>query len=281
MRQEIPENKCHRMEKSDVINVKNLAGYLNTKWLAQDIIYEKGMDSTNTRAKCLGEAGAGNGMAVIAEYQTAGRGRQGRQWVSENGNCYFSMLLRPRIPTEGVAGITLVAALALAESIEKVSGLTTGIKWPNDVIINGRKVCGILTEGSSGPTYMNYVVVGIGVNCNQEEFPTEIRDVATSICLEMHRKVDRTVLLSEFFGCFERRYETFLETGDLQRLQEDYNKRLINRGREVKLLEKDGEQIRKAIGIDVHGGLLVEDEMGSRQTVIAGEVSVRGLYGYV
>ena len=239
------------------------------------------MDSTNTQAKRLGEENAENGTVVIAEQQTAGKGRRGKTWVSPLGNCYFTVLLRPDVHADRASMITLISALALAQAIEKVMDLETMIKWPNDVIASGKKLCGILTESSSDLEYINYVVVGIGVNCNQTEFPEEIREIASSICLETGRTVDRTRLLAEFFNCFEVCYETFLETEDLQGLVEDYNARLINRGKEVKIVEKEKETVLKAVGVDQHGGLIVEDAEGKRRSIISGEVSVRGLYGYV
>lgn len=271
----------HLLEIPDRIDPNRIGEYLHTQWLAHNIVYDEKMDSTNTQAKRLGEEDAENGTVVIAEQQTAGKGRRGKTWVSPLGNCYFTVLLRPDVHADRASMITLISALALAQAVEKVMDLETMIKWPNDVIANGKKLCGILTESSSDLEYINYVVVGIGVNCNQTEFPEEIREIASSICLETGRTVDRTWLLAEFFNCFEVCYETFLETEDLQGLVEDYNARLINRGKEVKIVEKEQETVLKAIGVDQHGGLIVEDAEGKRRSIISGEVSVRGLYGYV
>ena len=271
----------HLVEEPDVIDPKRIGEYLHTQWLAHNIVYDKKMDSTNTQAKILGESGGDNGTVVIAEQQTAGKGRRGKTWVSPMGNCYFTVLLRPDVHAERASMITLVSALALAQAVENVMGLRTMIKWPNDVIANGKKLCGILTESSSDLEYINYVVVGIGVNCNQTEFPEEIRDIASSICLETGKKVDRTRLLAEFFNCFEVYYEKFLETEDLQGLVADYNARLINRGKDVKIVEKEQETVLRAIGVDQRGGLIVEDKAGVQRSIISGEVSVRGLYGYV
>ena len=271
----------HLLEIPDRIDPNRIGEYLHTQWLAHNIVYDEKMDSTNTQAKRLGEEDAENGTVVIAEQQTAGKGRRGKTWVSPLGNCYFTVLLRPDVHADRASMITLISALALAQAVEKVMDLETMIKWPNDVIANGKKLCGILTESSSDLEYINYVVVGIGVNCNQTEFPEEIREIASSICLETGRTVDRTRLLAEFFNCFEVCYETFLETEDLQGLVEDYNARLINRGKEVKIVEKEQETVLKAIGVDQHGGLIVEDAEGKRRSIISGEVSVRGLYGYV
>ena len=166
----------------DKLSETGIRGYKNTQWLGEAIVYKDSLDSSNTRAKLMGENGAENGTLVVTDCQTAGKGRRGRSWVSPTGmNCYFTVLLRPDILAEKASMITLVAALALAKAIKETAQLDTMIKWPNDVIANGKKLCGILTESSTDLEYINYVVVGIGVNCNQTEFPDEIKETASSI----------------------------------------------------------------------------------------------------
>lgn len=265
----------------DSINASQISQYLNTKWLGKTIIYEPVMDSTNIQAKRLGENDGVSGTVVVTEKQTAGRGRRGKSWVSPEGNCYFSMLLRPDVRMDRAPVITLIAAMAMAKAIRETVKLDTQIKWPNDVIADGKKLCGILTESSTDLEYIHYVVVGIGVNCNQVEFPEELRNMAASICQLTGQKVNRARLLAVFFDCFEEYYDIFLQTEDLSRLSDEYNGLLINRGKEVKLVEKNGERILTAIGVDDMGGLIVENSDGNRETIISGEVSVRGLYGYV
>ncbi len=265
----------------DVIDEMRIREYLHTKWLGSTILYEPEMDSTNIQAKRLGEHDAVNGTVVVTECQTAGRGRRGKTWVSPAGNCYFSILLRPEVLVDRASIITLVSAMALAKAIKQVAALDTMIKWPNDVIANGKKLCGILTESSTDLEYINYAVVGIGINTNQTDFPEEIKDMASSIRLETGKEVNRAELLGTFLNVFETYYETFLETEDLTKLSEEYNRLLVNRGREVKIIEKETERILTAVGIDDKGGLIVEDWNGQRETIISGEVSVRGLYGYV
>lgn len=265
----------------DVIDEMRIREYLHTKWLGSTILYEPEMDSTNIQAKRLGEHDAVNGTVVVTECQTAGRGRRGKTWVSPAGNCYFSILLRPEVLVDRASIITLVSAMALAKAIKQVAALDTMIKWPNDVIANGKKLCGILTESSTDLEYINYAVVGIGINANQTDFPEEIKDMASSIRLETGKEINRAELLGTFLNIFETYYETFLETEDLTKLSEKYNRLLVNRGREVKIIEKETERILTAVGIDDKGGLIVEDCNGQRETIISGEVSVRGLYGYV
>lgn len=266
----------------DKLSEMGIRGYMDTRWLGKTIVYKDTMDSSNTQAKRMGEDGAENGTLVVTDCQTAGKGRRGRSWVSPVGmNCYYTVLLRPDIPAEKASMITLVAALALAKAIKETAQLETLIKWPNDVIANGKKLCGILTESSTDLEYINYLVVGIGVNCNQTEFPDEIKETASSIRLETGRKVNRCQLLGSFLTYFERYYEIFLKTEDLSQLEEEYNSLLVNRGREVKIIEKGCERVLTAIGIDQNGALLVKDGEGRQEAIISGEVSVRGLYGYV
>ncbi|MBR1865605.1 MAG: biotin--[Lachnospiraceae bacterium] len=275
-------NKGYKLlAEPDRIDAPRIQRYLHTRWLGNSICYEREMDSTNTQAKRLGENDAVNGTVVVTERQTAGRGRRGKTWVSPVGNCYISLLLRPEILINRASVITLVSAMALAKAIKQVTSLDTMIKWPNDVIANGKKLCGILTESSTDLEYINYVVVGIGINTNQTEFPEEIREMASSIRLETGAKTNRAELLGSFLNTFEQYYETFLKTEDLSELSEEYNRLLINRGKEVKIIEQEQERILRAVGIDQKGGLIVENERGVQETIISGEVSVRGLYGYV
>lgn len=275
-------NKGYRLlSEPDIINEMRIREYLHTKWMAKNIIYMPVMDSTNTQAKRMGEEGAEHGTLVVTECQTAGRGRRGRTWESPKGNVYFTVLLRPDVEVSRASMITLVSALALAKAIEQVTNLQVQIKWPNDVVANGKKLCGILTESSTDLEYINYLVVGIGVNMNQTEFPEEIAGKASSLLLELGHSVNRSEVLGAFLNQFEKYYEIFIETENMSNLVDIYNEMLVNCGREVKIIEKDKESVLKAVGIDENGGLLVEDKDGNIESIISGEVSVRGLYGYV
>ncbi|MBR1597566.1 MAG: biotin--[Lachnospiraceae bacterium] len=265
----------------DIIDEAAIRSHLHTKWLAGDIVYLPETDSSNIQAKQLGEKGGNNGTVVVTDKQTAGRGRRGRTWISPAGNIYYSILLYPDVAVERASMITLIAAMAVARAVRDEEKLEAMIKWPNDVVVNGKKICGILTESSTDMEYIQYVVVGIGINCNQKEFDDEISDTATSISLELGRDVERAKLLAKFFDYFEDYYDIFLETEDFSRLSEKYNELLINKEREVKIIEKGQQRVLRAVGINDMGGLIVEDSKGNRDTIISGEVSVRGLYGYV
>lgn len=260
--------------------VEQIKGYLKTQRLGFNIIYEECMDSTNTRAKMIGGENMMDEAVIVARKQTAGRGRRERNWISPEGNCYFSILMRPHVQMANVSMLTLVAALALSQAVENVTGLEVQIKWPNDVVVNGRKLCGILTESSIGVDGLKYVVIGIGINVNQKEFEVEIESMATSIALQTGKNVDCAHLIGEFLNCFENVLDIFLDTEDMSVLMEQYNKLLVNRDREVRIIDQN-ERIGTAIGIGRRGELLIRGEDGNIEAIISGEVSVRGLYGYV
>lgn len=249
------------------------------------IIYFKKTDSTNNQAKSLAAEGAEHGTLVVADRQTAGKGRRGRSWTSPAGTGIFmSLILKPAIKPEHASMLTLVAALATAKALEQETGLKPMIKWPNDLVVNKKKVTGILTEMSADVEQIHYVVVGVGINVNMTEFPEEIRETATSLRLETGHEVDRASLITVFLKYFDEEYEKFTKTEDLTLLQEEYNARLINREKEVRILDPahpDGGYNGRALGINETGGLLIERENHKIEEITSGEVSVRGVYGYV
>lgn len=283
---EAVQNKGYRLlDSPDLVTEEEVVSRLHTKWAGHPTVFLEKTDSTNNEAKRRAEAGAGHGMLVIAEKQEAGKGRRGRSWSSPSGSgIWMTLLLKPEFSPSQAAMLTLVAAMAAEAGIRKETGLETGIKWPNDIVIKGRKVCGILTEMSAEPDYINHVVIGIGINVNVEAFPEELQDTATSLCLEMGHKVKRAGIIAEIWKAFEEYYEKFMETADLQPLKEMYESRLLNLGREVCVLAPRGEWRGIAKGIDRLGRLLIEPSDETDKTwkaVDSGEVSVRGVYGYV
>lgn len=252
-----------------------------------DYFWYKETDSTNARAKEVGEQeeNLSKGMLFIAEQQTAGVGRRGRSWESPKGeNIYMSLLLKPEIEPSKAPMLTLVMAVAVAEGIREVCKEmqeSLQIKWPNDIILNKKKVCGILTEMTLDGTEIKYVVIGVGINVNQKTFSEELAEKATSMAMEFSQEFDRKILISSVLEKFYEYYDGFLHTGDLSYLQETYNQMLVNRDTEVVIHEPGNEYCAKALGINAQGELLVERKDGRKQNIYAGEVSVRGVYGYV
>lgn len=272
----------HIVESPDVISKEEIVSMIDTNWAGQEVYYYNITDSTNIRAKQLGDEGAPHGTLVTADQQSAGRGRRGRGWESPPGcSVYMSILLRPDIPPVKAPMLTLVMALSVAGSLKDCTGLDVQIKWPNDIILNGKKLVGILTEMSTEIDYINHVVIGVGINVNMEYLPEEIQDKATSLRLETGHVVRRSELIASTMKQFERYYGLFLESRNLESMREEYNRLLVNRGKEVRILGGKEEYNAVALGINSEGELLVRREDGSEEAVFAGEVSVRGVYGYV
>lgn len=284
------QNRGYRLiSVPDILSQSEVASQLHTKWLGREVCYFEEIDSTNMAAKRIAEESDRadwHGCVVVAEKQTAGRGRRGRGWSSPPGTgLFFSILLKPGIAPGNASMLTLVKGMATVKGISEVTGLKPQIKWPNDVVLNGRKIVGILTEMSAQIDYVNHIVVGTGINVSQTEFPEEIAKTATSLKLELEAEgrnvpLSRAQILGAVLQYFEQYYETFLKTEDLSVLMEEYNSMLVNRGKIVRVLDPLGEYEGTALGINDRGELLVEREDGICQ-VSSGEVSVRGIYGYV
>ena len=239
------------------------------------------IDSTNKKAKELAAAGAVHGTLVTADAQQAGIGRRGRSWSSEKeAGIYMSMLLRPEVATDKASMLTLVAALAVEKAIAETLDCQPMIKWPNDIVLNKKKICGILTEMALKGTEIDYVVIGIGINVNNKSFPEEIVQTASSLSLELGNEIDREMLINEVWKWFTVYYEQFLQREDLSSIKAEYESALINKNEKVKVLDPLGEYIGIAKGITNIGELIVDTE-GELQYVSSGEVSVRGIYGYV
>ena len=262
-------------------NEKTISDAVHTKWAGNTVHFAKEVDSTNEWAKMLGRNGAAHGTLAAADYQSAGKGRLGRRWTVPSGtSVMMSILLRPDFEPQYAPMLTIVMGLSVAQAAQKL-GVETRIKWPNDVVVSRKKICGILTEMSVEEGKIRYVVIGVGINVNLDGFPEELADKATSLYLETGRKYDRNEMVAYVMEAFENNYERFIKTCDLTFLQEDYNRMLANLGQPVRILDPSAPYEGIAYGIDEKGELIVEKKDGARVRVSAGEVSVRGLYSYV
>lgn len=280
---EAVQNRGYLLAEGDeMFGQHELESRMDTEWAGHPVKFYDTLGSTNLQAKMDAENGAREGTLIVADMQTAGRGRKGRAWSSPAGtNVYFTLILKPEFAVELSSMVTLVMGLAVAEGIRKVSGVDTGIKWPNDIVVNGKKVCGMLAEMSVEREFIHYVVVGVGINVGEQEFPAEIAETATSLWQECGVKVSRGGLIVNVMKAFEEYYRMFRNSRSLSVLLEGYNSLLVNKGREVRVLDPKGEFQGISRGINEKGELLVEREDGSVTAVYAGEVSVRGMYGYV
>lgn len=240
------------------------------------------IDSTNNKAKQLAMEGAPHGSLITADRQTAGRGRRGRTWLSaDDDNIYMTLLLRPGFAPDKAPMLTLVMAYSVVHAIQECTGLKTQIKWPNDLVWEGRKLVGILTEMSVCESGIGYVVVGVGVNVNTEHFSEEVADTAVSIYQATGKAWKKEEIIASIVKNFEENYKLFEQTEDLSGIREAYNVFLVNCGKEVCISDEKETYRAHALGINERGELMIQRENGEEEAVYAGEVSVRGVYGYV
>ena len=280
---EAQQNKGYRlMAAPDLMTEAEIKSLMHTEWVAKEVLYFDTIDSTNTKAQELAEKGYPSGTLVVADKQESGKGRRGRSWVSPSGTGIFmTLMIKPDINPNNASMLTLVAALAVAKTITSVTGEEALIKWPNDIVVNGKKVCGILTEMNAQFDYINHIVVGIGINVHNESFPEEISQMASSLMIEAGgKRFHRAQIIAETMSYFEQYYDTFLKTQDLSALVREYDELLVNRNKAVRVLDPKEPFDGKAMGITPKGELIV-DTWESRKLVSSGEVSVRGIYGYV
>lgn len=272
-------NRGYRLTNPETMyNKRELEQGLKTKTMGQSIYFYEETDTTNNRARELALEGAPEGTLVVAEKQTAGRGRRGKVWESPLGTgIWMSLVLRPQIMPAGASVLTLLCGLATAEAIEVETGLSAGIKWPNDILINGKKAVGILTEMDCEMSQVHFVIPGIGINVNTASFPPEIVDIATSLYLECGKTVSRRRLVHKVLERLEEHYETFLRTGSFTAMLEDYRKHCITLGKEVHVLGRE-PFFAEALDITPEGELLVRRaDNGKEEVVFSGEVSIRGV----
>jgi len=262
----------------DLLGVREITLGLDTRFIGRELHALKEVDSTNTYASRLATGDAPDGTLVVADRQTKGRGRLGRGWVSPAGmNIYTSIILRPRITPAEAPMITLAASIALVKEVRGLYAVNAEIKWPNDMLIGGRKAAGILTEMSADPDMVRHVILGVGVDVNMpaHEFPKEIRDVSTSIMLALGRRVNRAVLLRSFITEFERCYER-LVSGERAGLLDEWRSLTGMLGRRVRVTGLTGAADGVAEDIDSGGRLLLKSDSGETVTITSGDVMILG-----
>jgi BirA family biotin operon repressor/biotin-[acetyl-CoA-carboxylase] ligase len=245
---------------------------LKTNFIGHDIHYFKEVDSTNDVAKYLAEDGADEGTIVIAEIQNRGKGRRGKTWISPPGGVWMSIILRPDIPPFNAPQLTLVTGVAVAETLKKECNLDVGIKWPNDILIGDKKVCGILTEVNASIEKINYIVVGIGIDMNVDVplFPPDLQKGATSLKNELDTEINGAILVQKFLLEFENIYNEFKE-GKFPEILKEWRSLSKTIGKNVEVRTR-GKTVRgEAVGINKEGILILELEDGSLEKIISGE----------
>lgn len=241
------------------------------------IVYAEQTSSTNNDAFCLAEEGAQEGTVVIANSQLAGKGRLGRRWSSPAGvNLYCSIILRPPLKPHKVPQLTFVSALAVANAIEITTGLVPAIKWPNDILLNGKKVAGLLNEMSASAEQTGFVVLGIGVNINMTEvqFPDDLRSPATSLLLATGNKISRTAFVASLFKELSHEYSLYLQNG-FEPVRAAWSNRCNAFGNNITVSSGDGVSLHGAFGgIDHDGALLLHKDDGQMERVLSGDVTI-------
>ncbi len=254
---------------------EKLKPQLETNYFGKEIIYLEETDSTNALAKR--EKDCQNGTVFVAGRQTNGRGRSGRVWESDDENgLYMSILLKPDLPAEKISSITLVFGLAVYNALKGYADVS--IKWPNDIILNDKKLAGILCEMSGNEKKIDYVICGVGVNVNNNSFSDELDKIAASLKTETGREYEKTEIAAEILNEFELLYDEFLKKG-LNDILIQYKNNCITLLKDVKVIINSEEIDAYALDITPEGGLLVRID-GEERVIVSGEASIRGVIGF-
>lgn len=251
---------------------------VNTGIFAKNICVYSQIGSTNTAAKQ--NCDMPEGSLFVANSQTNGRGRLGREWISPVGkDIFMSILLKPKIPLDKVSQLTLIAGMGVCRAISEICGVEAEIKWPNDIVIGTKKVCGIITELAFDKNGSAYVIVGIGINVNSDSFDDSIKDKATSLKLVTDTHYERYKIIAKAITEFEKYYSLFIKSG-FTAFRDEYKKMCANIGKDVVII-KDNKSVQGFCDDISQNGELIVMINGEKITVQSGEVSVRGLYGYM
>ena len=259
----------------DLLLAADIENGLNCQLVGQSVISLSEIDSTNARARRLAEEGALEGTVVVADRQSAGRGRLGRRWESPSGvNLYCSILLRPKIPVQQAPQLTFLSAVAVAETLNKICRLSAKVKWPNDILVNGAKIAGLLNEMNAETEQIHFVILGIGVNLNmiEEQFPEELKYPVTSAFLETGKSVNRLIFLQELLQCLDRYYSEFLLEGFVP-IRRRWEKLCNMMNMKVEVDQGNEILCGTVVGLDAEGALRVQLDNGKVERILAGDVN--------
>lgn len=273
---EAVRNKGYRLQSSpDLVTAAEIRDGLSTTVLGQSIVYRETIDSTNNLAQELANNGAMEGTLVIADEQQQGRGRRGRTWFSPpHSGVWMSLILRPQLPLAHAAQITLVTAIALAKALTRLTGVPSGIKWPNDILFNKKKSCGILTEMHAEFDQIHHLVVGIGINVNvpQEDFPDDIQSIATSLQAVKGTPIPRAKVVQVVLEELEPLYRQYVANGGFGTLRDQWKAHNITLGNDIIAHTAQGTIQGRALDIDEFGVLLVEQPDGEQKKIYSADI---------
>lgn len=278
----IPRRGYRIISSPDILTLQEIEEDLNTEFIGRNVHYYDSIESTNDRAKELALESS-EGTVIISEEQTKGKGRLGREWISpKKKGIWMSLILKPSVAPLKLGSITLLGAAAVHNGLEEM-GIESKIKWPNDILLEDKKISGILTEISAELNMINYLIMGIGINVNldKEDFPKDIQIKATSIKIYNNKEIDRKKLLANILNEFERLYIPFKDSGDMVGAIDICRKNSATIGREIVVSRGKDRRKGKALDINDEGELVVQFADGEIENVFAGEVSLRGIDGYI
>ncbi len=258
----------------DKLDEKTIQSLLKTESFGLPLHYRDEIDSTQNAVRELAEEGAAEGVVVLADMQQAGRGRMGRSWLAPRGKgIWMSLLLRPLVPIHCAPQLTLLAAVALCRSLRRETGLDIGIKWPNDLLINGKKISGILLESAAEDERLKYIIAGIGisVNMSQSDYPEELLEKATSLRIASGKSFNRAQLLTAFLLEWETLYKLYLETG-FQSIAALWESLSVSLGKRMELTTPQGKLTGVPIGLDGSGAIIVKRDDGEVVTLFSAEM---------
>lgn len=260
----------------ELLEIERIMSLLETEFVGREIHYYEEVSSTNAVAKQEARDEAREGTTIIAEKQTRGKGRLNRPWISPIGGIWFSVILRPQITVEESLKITLIMAVAVAKTLHSMFNLRAEIKWPNDVLVDNKKVCGILTETSSKKKNIDFVVVGVGINANFDSkiLPEEFRTTATTLKEALKKEIDREKLICHLLKEIEDLYKTF-KAKNFETLLNEWRAFAGFLGKKVEITNFEGKFEGMAVDVDDYGALLVRLADGTTRKVLSGDVTVR------
>ena len=264
------------LQSTNYIHLEKIEKKLKTKYIGNEILVFKEVDSTNTVAEFLAETGIGEGTVVISETQTKGKGRYGRKWESPKGGIWLSIILKPDISPSKASFITLATGVAVAKTLKSM-GADVGIKWPNDILINNKKVSGILTEASTSFNKVDYVIVGIGIdnNFNIDILPKELQNKSTTLKNELKTNITNTELILKFLNEFEKVYELFKEE-KFDDILYYWRKMSATIGRQVEIKQSHEKTLKGyAVGINKEGALILEEDDGKLRKILSGDCLIK------
>jgi len=266
------KNRGYRLvSRPDIPRYEEISSYLNTEFIGKKIVYFEKTDSTNIHAKKLAKEGVSEGCVVVAGKQEKGRGRKDRIWSSPEGGLWFSVILYPRIPPQNAMILTMAASVSVVEAITKHTNLKPVIKWPNDILVKGKKICGILTELDAEMDLIHYAVIGVGINVNNN-ISKELKEIATSLKIEIKKKCSRVELFADILNNFDKKYKC-IKFGDFKCIRDSWFLYSNIIGKNIRVDDENLSIDGIVIDVDRDGCLIIDSSKGKIR-LVSGDITI-------